>query len=80
MTDLLDGAAEVRAELVTGLGFDAHDAIQVLTAVHKIQQDQLNDRGEDFADALNDLRNSAQMATHQEGQGPGEPSDELKAK
>ena len=79
VTDLLDGEAVVRAELVSGLGFDAHDAIQVLTAVHKIQQDQVNDRGEDFAAALNDLRDTAETATDREGQGPEEPSDELKA-
>lgn len=79
MTDLLDGEVDVRAELVSGLGFDAHDAIRVLTAVHRIQQDQVNDRAEDFADALNELRDTAESVTHREGQEPEEPSDELKA-
>lgn len=78
VTDLLDGEADVRAELSSGLGFDAHDAIRVLTAVHKIQQDQLNERGEDFADALNDLRDVAETATNREGHEPEDPSDELK--
>jgi hypothetical protein len=78
VTDLFDGAEDVSAELASGLGFDAHDAIQVLTAVHKIQQDQLNDRGEDFADALNDLRDMAEIATNGAGHEPENLSDEVK--
>lgn len=80
VTDLLDGEADVRAELTSGLGFDAHDAIRFLTAVHKIPQDQLNERGEDFADALNDLRDVAETATNREGHEPEDPSDELKVR
>lgn len=79
VTDLLDAVEAVRAELVSGLGFDARDAIKVLTAVHKIQQDQVNDRGAGFGDALNGLRETAIEATHREGQVDAEPSDELKA-
>lgn len=63
VTDLLDTVELVRVELVSGLGFDAHDAIKVLTAVDKIQQDQVNDRAEDFAEALNDLIASPVGAT-----------------
>ena len=78
VTDLLDGDADVRAQLVSGLGFDAHDAIQVLTAVHKSQQDQLNDRGVDFAAALNTIGDPDEMGYDRWSQEPGEPSDELK--
>jgi hypothetical protein len=78
VADLLDGDADVRGELASGLGFDARDAIRVLTVVHKIQQDQINDRGEDFADALNDLRTVAETAPHREDHEPEDPSDELK--
>jgi hypothetical protein len=78
VADLLDGVADVRAELASGLGFDADDAIRVLTAVHNIQQDQVNDRGQDFADALNDLRGIAETATQDEVHEPDDSSDELK--
>lgn len=77
--DILDGDPSVRAELVSGLGFDAHDAVQVLTAVHNLQQDQVNDRGEAFVETLNQLGVTAHDATHREGKGPEEFTDELKA-
>ena len=70
VTDLLDGRPECPRRVGSGLGFDAHDATQVLTAVHKIQQDQVNDRGRGFADALNDLRDTAEAATQREAQEP----------
>ncbi len=82
VTDLLDGEEAVRAELVAGLGFDAHDAVRVIAAVHEVQQDQLNDRGQRFADALNELRRTAGEEAGREGQEPGEseePSEEVKA-
>ena len=77
--DLLDGEPDVHTELVSGLGFDGHDATQVLTAVHKIQQNQVNDRGEDFAIALNDLRDAAEAGPHRQGQEPEDLSEEFKA-
>ncbi|RNL80510.1 preprotein translocase subunit SecA [Nocardioides marmorisolisilvae] len=78
VTDLLDGVASVREELVSGLGFDAHDAIRVLAAVHKIQQDQVNDRGATFAEAVNSLREAAVSATESSDEA-AEHSEELKA-
>ncbi|MBO9523518.1 MAG: hypothetical protein J7518_18460 [Nocardioidaceae bacterium] len=77
VTDLLDGVVAVREELVAGLGFDAHDAIRVLTVVHEIQQDQINDRGATFAEAVNSLREAALSDSASDED--AEPSEELKA-
>lgn len=80
VTDLLDAVELVRVELVSGLGFDAHDAIKVLTAVNKIQQDQVNDRAADFAEALNDLSASpvgATLGSYQEDAEPNAPPSAL---
>lgn len=72
VTELLDGNDDVRDALVAGLGFDARDAFQVFAAVHAMQQDQVNDRGRKFADAVNELMDD--LADQ-----PAEDHDELDA-
>lgn len=49
---LLDGEATVRAALRAGVGFDAAQALSVLTACHEMQSRRLNERGQRFATAL----------------------------
>jgi hypothetical protein len=53
---LLDGNETVRAALKAELGFDAAEAFAVLNGCHDVQQDQLNSRGQAFADVMNKLQ------------------------
>ncbi|MGL5826843.1 MAG: hypothetical protein ACRCYU_18840 [Nocardioides sp.] len=71
--DLLDGEPAVRSQLTDGLGFDAYDAVEVLNVVHRLQQDQVNRRAEQFAGTVNTLREAA----HGDAAQLEEPSEEL---
>lgn len=55
MVELFDGDPRVRASLNTELGFDASDALAVLTACHDVQLAKMNARGEVFANEMNVL-------------------------
>jgi hypothetical protein len=61
VVQLLDGDVAVRTALQAELGFGATDALAVLNACHDLQQDNLNVRGQAFADAMNMLMPQAQV-------------------
>ena len=60
IVELLDGDQVVRAALLAELGFDATDALAVLTGVHDVQLANMNARGQAFADAMNKLGPAAE--------------------